>query len=98
MYYCFRNNGPGWYSYDDRWHQELHQQGLQQQWGPNTFRIKNRSYDFTVDDEAEPAKVWDVINYHEAAEFKKRYPVDHPVSLQVICNYIATINLPIGVL
>jgi putative ABC transport system permease protein len=60
--------------------------------GANTFRIKNRSYDFTVDDEAEPPKIWDAINYHEAVRFKNIYPLNHAVSLQVICSYMSTVN------
>lgn len=60
--------------------------------GANTFRIKNRSYDFTVDDEAEPPVIWEDINHYQAEEFRKIYPLGHPVSLQVLCSYISVIT------
>lgn len=60
--------------------------------GANTFKIKNRSYDFTVDDEAEPPEVWDEISFREAEAFKDKYPLPHAVSSQVICSYLSTVN------
>jgi len=60
--------------------------------GANTFRIKNRSYDFTVDDDAEPPVIWDEINLYEAERFRKNYPLGHPVSLQVLCSYMSVIT------
>jgi putative ABC transport system permease protein len=54
--------------------------------GANTFKIKNVSADFVIDDEAEPPKVWDEITLREAEKFKAIFPLDLPVSIQAFCS------------
>lgn len=60
--------------------------------GANTFKIKNVSADFTVDDEAEPPKVWEAIDLKQAERFKNNLPIDLPVSIQVTCSWVSKIN------
>jgi len=54
--------------------------------GANTFKIKNVSADFVIDDEAEPPKVWAPITLREAEKFKSNFPLDLPISIQAFCS------------
>jgi putative ABC transport system permease protein len=54
--------------------------------GANTFKIKNVSADFVIDDEAEPPKEWAPITLREAEKFKAGYPLDLPISIQAFCS------------
>lgn len=60
--------------------------------GANTFKIKNVSADFTIDDEAEPPTVWAPIELKQAEKFKSIYPIDLPTSVQIMCSQISKIN------
>ncbi len=60
--------------------------------GANTFKIRNNSADFVVDDEAEPPKEWEAIHINQAIKFKSIYPIDLPVSIQITCSWVSKIN------
>lgn len=60
--------------------------------GANTVKIRNQAYDIRIRKTGKPPKKHRAISYKEAMEFQKNFGDIHPVSIQAIGNYSATLN------